>query len=650
MSKHFSRFLVPVMLGCQLASLPAFAQSAPNQGFQLNRYEPTAAGEWSFAVDHPWYSSTRSFAAGLTFNYAHKPLVFGYERNGFNEVRSIYDHQFIAHIDLAGSFLDRVLITASLPVVLANQGTVVNDGVSVGDPRVGAMFRLYGQPYQSVFSVSLGATVWIPLGAMTGSLPAASTDRGARLVLPKVVVGGVWNKLLWSGSLGFMYRSEAVVADSSLPPDLRGAIVGGASSEIQFGAAASYYDAVRRFAIGPELLVAGAVLGKDSFSKFGTSVEAMIGGHYNIAKMIQVGLALGGGFVRQAGTPDFRGLLRVAYAPLRDTAKDTDGDGILDRDDACPNERGIRTGDPATHGCPPAADRDRDGVLDAVDICPDTHKGPYPDPARTGCPMGDRDHDGIYDRDDICPDTHLGPNPDPMRLGCPLGDRDGDGVLDNQDVCPDQHQGDMPDAKRRGCPAGDLDQDGVRDPQDLCPTVPAGLMPDPARIGCPLPDRDKDGIADNVDACPDKPGSPSTDPKKHGCPGGLAVIEGGTVKILKPVFFAFDKDVILTQSFPTLQAVAEVLKAVPSIQKLRVEGHTDAQGNRLYNIDLSDRRAKSVMRWLVENGIDPGRLSAQGYGPDRPIATNKTVVGRAKNRRVIFTILQGTGATSEPVK
>lgn len=650
MSTHFSKLLAPVMLGCSLASSVALAQSAPNQGFQLNRYEPTAAGEWSFAVDHPWYSSTRSFAAGLTLNYAHKPLVFGFERNGFNEVRTIYDHQFIAHIDIAGSFLDRVLLSASLPVVLTNQGPVVNDGASVGDPRIGALFRVYGQPYASPFSVSLGATVWIPLGAMTNSLPAASTDRGARFVLPKVVVGGLWKKLLWSGSLGFMYRSEAVVADSSLPQDLRGATAGRAASEIQFGAAASYYDAERRFAVGPELLVAGAVLGRDSFSKFGTSVEAMLAGHYNIARMIQVGLALGGGFVRQAGTPDFRGLLRIAYAPLRATDKDTDGDGILDRDDACPTERGIRTGDRATHGCPPPSDRDLDGLVDTADVCPDTPMGSYPDTTRPGCPLSDRDKDGIFDRDDICPDTHMGPTPDQMRRGCPMGDRDGDGVLDNQDLCPDQHHSDLPDPKRRGCPAGDLDKDGVRDPQDLCPTVPAGLMPDPARLGCPLPDRDKDGVADSIDACPDKPGSPSTDPKKNGCPGGLAVIEGGTVKILKPVFFAFDKDVILPQSFPTLQAVAEVLKAVPSIRKLRVEGHTDSQGNRLYNIDLSDRRAKSVMRWLVENGIDAGRLTAQGYGPDRPIAPNTTVAGRAKNRRVVFTILEGSGATSEPVK
>ncbi len=650
MSTQLRRFLLPAVLGSALLALPAFGQSAPLQGFQLNRYEPTAAGEWSFAVDHPWYSSTRRFAAGLTLNYAHKPLVFGVDRGGFSELRTIYENQFIGHIDVAGSFLDRVLITASLPVVLTNSGPAVNDGASVGDPRIGALFRIYGQPYQSAFSVSLGATFWIPLGAMTNSLPAASNDRGARLILPKLVVGGLWNKLLWSTTLGFMYREEAVVADSSVPPDLRGAQAGRAASELQFGLGASYFDAMRRFAVGPELVVSGAVAGRDGFSKFGTSVEAMLTGHYNIAKLIQAGLALGGGFVRQAGTPDFRMLLRVAYAPMASPAKDSDGDGILDADDACPTERGIRTGDPATHGCPPIADRDRDGVLDAVDICPDEHQGQFPDATRRGCPLADRDRDGVLDRDDVCPDTHMGATPDPTRRGCPMGDRDGDGVLDNQDVCPDQHQTTVPDPARRGCPAGDKDFDGVRDPQDLCPTVHSGMFPDPNRVGCPLPDRDKDGIPDPADACPDKPGSPSTDPRKHGCPGGLAMIQGGEVKILKPVFFAFDKDVILPQSFPTLQAVAEVLKAVPTIRLLRVEGHTDSQGNRMYNIDLSDRRSKSVMRWLVEHGIEQSRLTAQGYGPDRPIATNKTVVGRAKNRRVVFQIMQGSGATAEPVK
>ena len=65
-----------IALGALCTPKPAVAQDVKT-GFQINRYEPTAAGEWSFWVDHPWYSSTRYFAAGITLNYAHNPLVFG---------------------------------------------------------------------------------------------------------------------------------------------------------------------------------------------------------------------------------------------------------------------------------------------------------------------------------------------------------------------------------------------------------------------------------------------------------------------------------------------------------------------------------------------------------------------------------------------
>ena len=96
-----------------------------HQGFQVNRYEPTAAGEWSFWVDHPWYSSTRYFAGGITLNYAHNPLVFGTTSPGgsFMAQGSAIEHQLLGHVDLAGSFLDRVLVTVSLPVTLLETGT-----------------------------------------------------------------------------------------------------------------------------------------------------------------------------------------------------------------------------------------------------------------------------------------------------------------------------------------------------------------------------------------------------------------------------------------------------------------------------------------------------------------------------------------------
>ena len=156
--------------------------------------------------------------------------------------------------------------------------------------------------------------------------------------------------------------------------------------------------------------------------------------------------------------------------------------------------------------------------------------------------------------------------------------------------------------------------------------------------GCPAPDQDKDGVVDGKDACPDKPGAPSEDPKKNGCPG-LVTLEGGKIRILKPVYFATDKDTILPKSFPVLEAVAEALRADSAIKKLAIEGHTDDRGAMTYNTDLSARRAASVVRFLLEKGIAKERLTSQGYGPLKPIDTNATAEGRSKNRRVEFRIL-----------
>ena len=612
-------YILSGFLAVLAATSPARAQSQPSQGFQLNRYEPTAAGEWSFAVDHPFYSSIRYFAVGLTLNYAHNPLILGTRSDdgAFSPKATIIADQLITHIDLAGSFLDRILFTATLPVILVSQGPDIHHAVSFGDPRLGVMGRLYGQPYASAFSASIGLSLWLPLRAVVDSpaWPTTAGDQTPRL-LPKLALGGVWRKLLWSLTLGLLYRGEAVA--SGLPAVASQANPARAGSEVQLGVAASYFDAERRFAIGPEILLSTTVLGPDSVSLYTSSVEAMLAGHYNIAKALQVGAAAGTGFIRQAGTPDLRLLVRLSYAPLPSGEADRDGDGIADRDDACPGERGVPTGNPRTHGCPPITDRDRDGVPDAADRCPDEPQGPSPDPRRPGCPAP-----GQSDRD-----------------------RDGDGVLDRQDQCPDTPKGPTPDPRRPGCPASDSDNDGVLDPVDQCLFEPAGPSPDPARLGCPLPDRDHDTVPDPRDACPDKPGSPSPDPKKNGCPG-LVEVKNGQLVLLKPVFFALDKDVILAQSFPVLQAVADALLATPAIKKIRIEGHTDSQGKPAYNLDLSDRRTRSVSKWLVAHGIAESRLEARGYGQLRPIDTNATPAGRARNRRVEFLILEGPGVSDK---
>lgn len=99
------------------------------------------------------------------------------------------------------------------------------------------------------------------------------------------------------------------------------------------------------------------------------------------------------------------------------------------------------------------------------------------------------------------------------------------------------------------------------------------------------------------------------------------------------IHFDFDSAAIRPVSEPVLQEIRAVLEASP-LMKLRIEGHTDAVGTDAYNADLSERRAHSVVNWLVENGIAEERLEARGAGESEPVAGNDTAAGRAENRRV----------------
>jgi outer membrane protein OmpA-like peptidoglycan-associated protein len=608
------RSIMLVVCVAGLATVTARAQS--RVGFDIERYEPTPAGQWSFMVDHPWYSrSLRFAAAGVTFDYSHDPLVFGMRDAAGNVTKTdeVVRHQLALHIDLAVSFIDRISVAASLPIVLLERGQAANgvaplSDAAVGDPRVGVMVRLFGQPLASAISMHLGADVWIPVGAA----PRHAGDTYVR-VEPKLVLGGLSHHVLWSFVFGFLYRRDAAIGSLVLGA---GDVVG---SELRFGAALAYADVVRRFAIGPELTASTVATGSFSFQRGTSSLELLLGLHYNIARVIELGLAGGLGLLNEPGSPDARAILRLAYSPMRPEAQK-----------------------PA-----PPSDRDGDGIPDVSDACPDERGLPSADPRRNGCPRRDRDHDGIYDDDDRCPDEPKGAHPDPDRPGCPLKDSDGDGVFDIQDECVDTPAGPHPSAVHKGCPDTDKDGDGVFDAVDQCPEVPAGLHPDPAKPGCPLPDRDGDSVPDNVDACPDTPGAPSPDPKKNGCPG-LVEVKGGQVVIMKPVFFATDKDVILAQSYPVLLAVADALAAQTQIKRLSIEGHTDDRGKAEHNLDLSQRRADSVMRFLVEHGVAVERLEAHGFGQTQPIANNRTRAGRAANRRVEFKIVSGDGVAPPP--
>jgi outer membrane protein OmpA-like peptidoglycan-associated protein len=221
-----------------------------------------------------------------------------------------------------------------------------------------------------------------------------------------------------------------------------------------------------------------------------------------------------------------------------------------------------------------------------------------------------------------------------------LKDTDGDGIPDDIDACPTEPEDHKDPDPMDGCPApSDRDGDGIPDQFDKCPDEPEDKDGIQDQDGCPEDDADQDGIPDTKDACPKEPGPASPDPKKNGCPQFIKR-EGSTVFVLQQVHFATGSATIEPDSFPMLGEIASLLKANPAIKKMRIEGHTDNRGNADFNLDLSKRRAASVRTWLVQHGIEDGRLESEGYGLTRPIDTNDTDAGRLANRRVEFKILQ----------
>lgn len=196
----------------------------------------------------------------------------------------------------------------------------------------------------------------------------------------------------------------------------------------------------------------------------------------------------------------------------------------------------------------------------------------------------------------------------------------------------------------------DRDKDGISDVSDACPDWPGVPSGDPEQNGCPLPERlpdedtDGDGIWDRDDACPTAKGVATPDPMTNGCAAGaprqLALVTKTEILIAEQVRFATDSAELLGASDVILEAVKRLLDEHPEIRKVRVEGHTDDLGDSAYNDDLSARRADSVAVWLREHGIDAARLETAGFGSRRPIESNTTEEGRARNRRVVFTIVE----------
>ncbi len=220
-------------------------------------------------------------------------------------------------------------------------------------------------------------------------------------------------------------------------------------------------------------------------------------------------------------------------------------------------------------------------------------------------------------------------------------DTDGDGYPDSVDACPTEKEDGKPPQPTDGCPANfDRDGDGIPDVDDQCPDKAEDKDGVQDEDGCPEEDADNDGILDAKDKCPTEAGRASSIAEKHGCPSLIDMDDDGAVKLLQPIEFETGLATIKPVSFPILDDVVDLMKNRPST-RMGVYGHTDSKGTPALNLRLSKDRAAAVRKYLEGKGIAPNRLESEGFGQTKPVASNDTDEGRAKNRRVEFKILSG---------
>ncbi len=374
-------------------------------------------------------------------------------------------------------------------------------------------------------------------------------------------------------------------------------------AEIPFGLGIAYAISPQKFDVVGEVF--GAVpLDAQNYMP----LEAIIGAKLYLARNSFLSLGAGRGLMPSEGAnPDFRAFIGIVFEP---NIGDRDGDGIKDDIDQCPDAAEDVDGFEDDDGCPDR-DNDRDGIDDVDDKCPDTPE----------------DRDGFEDED-----------------GCPDGtenDRDGDGILDADDQCPDVPEDPDGFEDEDGCPDLDNDKDGILDADDLCPDDPEDMDKFEDKDGCPDLDNDKDRILDQDDKCPLEPETYNGTADEDGCPDqGRVVVTETEIEILDMVYFEYNKAVIKKESYDILDALAKTLEGNPAIQLVEIQGHTDERGNDAYNLELSDRRAKSVLKYLVDKGIAEKRLTAQGYGETQPLINERNERAYQKNRRVAFLILK----------
>jgi outer membrane protein OmpA-like peptidoglycan-associated protein len=588
----WAALLCASVLSLGVAVRPAAA--AP--GLDSQRFVVTGGPHGFVTVQDGRLLPLHRFGFDAVLDLAYRPLATAGEGT-LVPSESIIDGLIALHLRAAFAPTRWLEFDLSMPLQLAVAGdaVVIAEGgspvaPSLGDLWIDARFQPLDEDRQPL-SLSIAPFVTLPTGR-----PSVYLSSGVVTFGGKLAVGRRWKRFHFGANVGARVKP-------------RGAFVGtniAAANELLYGLGLGVSPVLDRLDVNLELngggyfgTALGEVENETGRGLTHGPLELLLDARVALGKGFSFVGGIGRGVTPGVGSPAFRGFLGVSYAP--------------------------------------GGDRDRDGILDAADACVDVPEDVDAFEDVDGCPDLDNDKDGIVDSDDKCPNDPEDADSFEDWDGCVDPDNDADGIRDTQDKCPNEPEDMDSWEDADGCPDPDNDLDGLVDGSDSCPNQPETKNSCKDEDGCPENDKDKDGIADDCDATPDQPETYNGYKDQDGSPDEVPKALKKFTGVIQGINFELNSDKLTSQSTPILDKALAVLKEFADT-RLEVQGHTSAEGEADANMDLSQRRAGSVVKYFVDKGVDPARLVAKGYGETTPIAPDDAA-GRKKNRRVEFKLL-----------
>ncbi len=575
----------------------ALAQDAVSGGdvpdLNAQYFRSTADGQGLLWTDLARRGVHNQFAGRLVGHYTREPLV--YQIDGGDKVALV---ESVTQADLVGAFAyDRFQVGAVLPIYLLSQGDITGNETGLGDLAVDGKVTLVDPTDSVPVGFGIQGRVMLP----TATVAAPLGDPGLGWQLAAVADVDVTDRLLLAANAGVRGEPNVALENVTVNDSFDGRL-------------AAHYLVVPDQDIGIAWELASRIGFPGDGAGAGTAMEWLLGGHGRIADSnATLRAGFGTGLTPGLGVPDWRLVIGLGWEPPQE--RDADGDGLVDDEDGCPTDPEDMDAFEDLDGCP-EPDNDQDGVLDVADACvmePEDRDG-FED--ENGCPDPDNDQDGILDVRDVCP----------------VDAEDVDGYQD-EDGCPDP---DVPTTVMVVDPAGKVIElarctvSGGGFEKEFKGALDVGLVPGFYTVSATATGFAKKEATFEVKE-PNQVLELKLEPVVT-----KVVVSRERIDLKDNVYFDTGKATIQARSHGLLDDAVKILVDYPEIRKLRIEGHTDSRGSADSNLKLSQARAESVRQYFIDKGIDAARLTAIGYGEERPLDPANNAAAWTKNRRVDF--------------